>query len=108
MQKAERLRYFDKQKFKLSVILSTPINLPIMENQDKKPQNGASQPSVGSAVPKAKAQDEKTEVKEGNPAQQRPTYGADEWPNTDTRAEQLPSLNDGGKPASSADPETSI
>ncbi|RZK56990.1 MAG: hypothetical protein EOO91_11020 [Pedobacter sp.] len=73
------------------------INLCIMENQDQKPQNGAAQPSVGSKVPKGQAQDEKTEVKEGNPAQQRPQFGADEWPNTDTRDEQLPSLNDGNK-----------
>jgi hypothetical protein len=68
-----------------------------MENQNKDPQNGTSRPSEGSSVPKGQAQDEKTQIKEGNPAQQRPEYGADVGPNTSTRDDQLPSINDGGK-----------
>ncbi|RZJ19792.1 MAG: hypothetical protein EON51_16655 [Acinetobacter sp.] len=89
---------FEKQKIKSSVILKNEYkNLPVMENQNNKPQNGASQPAIGSNVPKGDAQDEKTEVKEGNPAQQRPAHGSDAGPNTDTRDEQLPSLNDGNK-----------
>jgi hypothetical protein len=64
-----------------------------MENS--KPQNGAARPSEGSSAQKSDAQGKNPEVKEGNPAQQRPEYGSDAGPNTSTRDDQLPSLNDG-------------
>ncbi|WP_169306895.1 hypothetical protein [Pedobacter polaris] len=51
-----------------------------MENENKNSQNGSAQPSEGSSVPKGQPQGEKNEVKEGNPAQQRPKYGADGGP----------------------------
>jgi hypothetical protein len=66
-----------------------------IENQDKSPQNGITSASEGSSTTKSQAQGEKTEIKEGDPSQQRPQYGSDAGANTSTRDDQLPSLNDG-------------
>lgn len=74
-----------------------------MENENNKPQNGAANSSTGSDIPKGKTQNEKTEVKEGNPNQQRPAYGADGGNNTSSRTDQLPSVDNKGPQGSDAD-----
>lgn len=69
-----------------------------MENKDKTqaPANGAAPSAEGSAAPIAKPHDKNPEVKEGNSAQQRPEFGSDAGPNTSSREDQLPSLENGG------------
>lgn len=74
-----------------------------MENENEKPQNGASNTSTGAAIPKGQPQDQKKEVKEGDPNQQRPEYGADGGINTSSRADQLPSIDNKGPQGSDAD-----
>lgn len=80
-----------------------------MENQNEKQNlpNGSAQPSEGTTIPKAQPQNEGAEIKEGNPSQQRPQYGSGgAGENTDSREEQLPSLNDGAAPGADADSDT--
>lgn len=77
-----------------------------MENQDH--QNGAAQTSQGSSVPKGQPQGENDEVKEGNASQQRPAHGADGGPNTSTRQDQLPSLNNGAAEGADADSDEQV
>lgn len=74
-----------------------------MENKNEKPQNGASNTSTGADIPKGQPQNQKTEVKEGDPNQQRPKYGADGGKNTSSRADQLPSIDNKGPQGSDAD-----
>jgi hypothetical protein len=74
-----------------------------MENENKKTQNGAANSSPGTEIPKGKPQNEKTEVKEGDPTQQRPVYGADGGKNTSSKADQLPSIDNKGPQGSDAD-----
>jgi hypothetical protein len=69
--------------------------ISIMENQNQ--SNGVANPSEGSSTPKSNAQNKRPEVKEGNPNQQRPEHGSDAGPNTSSREDQLPSLNDGAR-----------
>lgn len=78
-----------------------------MESKEKDlgTQNGAAHPSSGAAVPKSQAQGEKTAVKEGDPAQARPTYGSDAGQNTASREDQLPDLKDGAIPKEEEDPD---
>ena len=71
------------------------------KDQDLGKQNGAAQPSSGTAVPKGEAQGKKTAIKEGDPAQARPNYGADAGSNTASREDQLPDLKDGAIPKKS-------
>lgn len=74
-----------------------------MENDHKKPQNGAANSSTGANIPQAQPQNKNTEVKEGDPNQQRPKYGADGGTNTSSRADQLPSIDNKGPKGSDAD-----
>ncbi|MES2447709.1 MAG: hypothetical protein V4546_11050 [Bacteroidota bacterium] len=74
-----------------------------MENDNKKPQNGSANSSRGADVPKADSQNEKMEVKEGNPAQQRPNHGTDGGNNTSSSEDQLPSIDNKGPEGSDAD-----
>jgi hypothetical protein len=69
-----------------------------MENENRKhaPLNGAAPTSKGSTAPIAKPQEKNPEVKEGNSSQQRPTHGADGGPNTSSRDDQLPALDNSG------------
>ncbi|MFI5453416.1 hypothetical protein ACHMWN_14815 [Pedobacter sp. UC225_61] len=64
-----------------------------MENQDNTNQQQGSSPNQkGSSVPIAIPQGKNPTVKEGDPNQQRPKYGSKGGPNTSTREDQLPSL----------------
>ncbi|RZL50679.1 MAG: hypothetical protein EOP00_03225 [Pedobacter sp.] len=76
-----------------------------MENENNNRSNGAAQLSEGASVPKGRSNGEHNEVKEGDPNQQRPVYGSDGGPNTSTRQDQLPSLNDGAKSGGDSDSE---
>jgi len=70
----------------------------IMEEANQKPQNGAAHPAEGTSVPKGNPQNENPTIKEADPNQQRPKYGADAGENTANGQGQLPSLNDGATP----------
>lgn len=74
-----------------------------MENQKDKPRNGSGNLSMGSSIPKGQPQNEKNEVKEGDPNQQRPKHGADGGDNTSSRADQLPSIDNKGPKGADAD-----
>ena len=74
-----------------------------MENKNEKPQHGSENTSMGTAVPKGQPQNEKNEVKEGNPDQQRPKHGADGGNNTSSRTDQLPSIGNTGPKGADAD-----
>lgn len=74
-----------------------------MENENKNQQNGPANSSTGVNVPKSEGQNQKTEVKEGNPDQQRPKHGADGGNNTSSREDQLPSIDNKGPKGSDAD-----
>ena len=65
-----------------------------MENENQKPQNGAALPSEGSSVVPEQTRDE-NEIKEGNPAKQRPEFGGKAGNNTANSDAQVPTANDG-------------
>ncbi|MFD0941043.1 hypothetical protein [Pedobacter boryungensis] len=66
-----------------------------MENQDTtKRGNSSKTDQGGTTVPIATPQDKNPAIKEGDPAQQRPEYGSKGGPNTSTREDQLPTLDE--------------
>lgn len=79
-----------------------------MNNNKNQLNSKHTQSHHGDEVPKAKPQGEKPAIKEGDPKQQRPQYGADGGQNISSRADQLPELDNRGKKGNDADKDEMI